>query len=214
MALPGNGTTRPPTPEPRPATTLRNAPAATDCPATGSPDPERTSHPRHQHQHPAELPPEDPSEEPLRLLSEIPEDEQLGSDDFLPHLDMRAVSVSVEPDSEAYDADPEGATEGPAGETSGCVQLTSVALAALPGTRAFNIHSWIESVENDNMCDAEGIDIRADDGAPIRVDIGGLVAMGGWCPVEATGYPAVLRAEDVSTDEGMSGWVDVTRDEG
>lgn len=213
MALTGNDTPRPPTPNPHPATAARNTPVPAFNPATAPPDPERTFHSRRQYQHPAELRPGDSGEE-LSPLCAIPEDKRLGSDDFLPCLDMRAASVSVAPGNEAYDADlDDPVPERPAGEIPGCVPLTSAALAALPNTNVFDFRGWIEALQEDGLRGAEGAGTW-DNGEPVRVDAGGLVAMGGWCADEARGYPAVLQAEDVSTDEEMSDWVEVTRDEG
>lgn len=210
MALTGNGTPRAPTPEPHPATGPRNTPAPAANPATAPQDPERTSHSRRQHR--ADLPLEDPGEEPSPRCA-IPEDEWLGSDDFLPCLDMRAASVSVVPRSDAYDADLDGpAPKGPVGEISGRAPLTSAALAALPDTRIRDTRGWIESLQENGLRGAEGAGTWGH-GEPVRIDAGGLVAMGGWCADEARGYPAVLRAEDVSTNEGMSEWVEVARDE-
>lgn len=214
MSPSGNGTPGP-NPGSHPSTTPRKTAAATDCPSAGSPDPEQTSHSRHRHQNLAEPPLEDPGEEPSQLLCGINKDEQVELDDFLPCLDMCAASVSVAPSSEVYDADlDDPAHEGPPDETSGNTPLTSAAFAALPDdTHVFDIHGWIESLGLDDLSGAEASDTWGHSELAC-VDAGELVAMGGWCADETRGYPAVLRAEDVLTDEGMSGWVKVIRDEG
>lgn len=211
MTQHGNGTPAP-SPGLHPSTDPGNTPAAKDYPATGAPNLEQTSHSRRQHQALADLPPGDPSEKPSPQC-DTPEDEQLNSDDFLPCFDMRAASVSVAPPSETYDADIDDAPEGPAGEVPGSMPLTSAALAALPDACPFDFHGWIESLGQNGPDGAEGAGTWGH-GETSRVDSGGLVAMGGWCVEETNGYPTVLRAEDVSSSVGMSGWVEVTRDQG